>query len=303
MPAETPMFFPSQDHELFGVVTHPTGPLRDTGALLLWGAGGTASALGRNDLFVTLARRLATTGYHTLRFDYHGVGESTGPTEELRLDRPFVTDALAAAAMLHYFGARRVVLIGTCFGARTALAAASAVEQLAGVALFPPPVREFERNRQYATRPLGWYLRRMLSPRALSGVLNARRRRRYMTLLREKYAQVRLSPTAGAGSEPFQWVSDTFLEQLTSLVDRGVPVLIVYGNHDGFYQEWIEGQRGPVGELMRRAGNTVSVVVLDGKVHGLHHLETQDEVLGVIEDWLAKSEGLASATPAVRGQG
>lgn len=299
--AEVPIFFESEGHHLFGVVTHPTGAPCGVGAVLLWGAGGTASALGRNDFIVKLARRLASRGYHALRFDYHGQGESSGPSDELRLDRPFVADGLAAADALRTRGPERLLLMGTCFGARTALAAAAAMEQLDGVVLFPPPVREFDRNRQFATRPLRWYVRRLLSIQGLKRALTRQMWGRSRTVIRQRTAQLRHGRSHDARRERFQWVSDTFLGQLAALVDRGVPVLIVYGRHDGFYQEWIEGQRGPLGALLRRAGEGITVVVLDDKVHGMHRLGTQTEVLNVIQDWLARDRRPTSAAAEISG--
>lgn len=285
-------YLDSDGEQLLAVVTPATAADARGGALLSWGAGGTVSAIGRNRMLVTMAERLADRGYTSLRLDFHGVGESTGASEALRLDRPYVADALAGIDALRAEGAQRLLLLGTCFGARTVLASAAHVRDLDGVVLFPPPVREFGQGQQYGSRPVSWFVRRALTREGVLGLFDAERRRRYVRIVQKKVRYLRdrenRAPAPGAVTgRRTAWVSDTFLAQLTDLVDRGVPTLIVYGSDDGFYHEFTEGLDGPLGALLDRAGDLVEVVVLDGhKVHGAHRLETQDLVMESLERWL-----------------
>ena len=148
--------------DLFGVITHPTGEPNGIGLVLLTGAR--MPGTNRNQLFVRIGRRAALHGFHALRLDYHGVGESSHATSFPSI-APSST-MLAAVACLEAHGVSDIVLVGTCFGARTALAAAERIRRLSGVALVVPPVRD---ERAIETRPVSDYMRRAASVRALRG--------------------------------------------------------------------------------------------------------------------------------------
>ena len=121
---ERPVFFPSDGNTLFGVLTEPEGPRNGVGVLLIQGGDTVNVSLHRNRLAVRLARNLAADGYTCIRFDYHGLGESSGDLGALHLHNPFTEDAEAAAEVMHQLGIDDLVLLGACFSARTALSAA-----------------------------------------------------------------------------------------------------------------------------------------------------------------------------------
>ena len=104
---ERPVFFPAEGNNLFGVLTEPEGPGNGVGVLLIQGGDTVNVSLHRNRLAVRLARNLAADGYTCLRFDFHGLGESSGDIGTLHLHNPFTEDAVAAAEVLHQFGDRR----------------------------------------------------------------------------------------------------------------------------------------------------------------------------------------------------
>jgi dienelactone hydrolase len=137
---EQPVFFPAGPETLFGILTSPPARPRGTAVVLLQGAGYVISA-NHNGLWARLARALAARGWHALRLDYHGVGESTGRFERVRLDRLPTLDLLGAVDWLAGAGVGRAVVVGSCFGARVALEAAPEIAALAGVALLGPPLR------------------------------------------------------------------------------------------------------------------------------------------------------------------
>jgi dienelactone hydrolase/acyl carrier protein len=136
-----PVFFPAGDDDLFGILTSPCVEGNGTAVTMLTG-GGYVTSMHRNRTYVRLSRRLAELGYHGLRFDYHGTGESGGTADRFELHRPFVGDLEAALAWLRGQGIDRHVLVGSCFGSRTALACAPGLAGLAGVVLLSPPARD-----------------------------------------------------------------------------------------------------------------------------------------------------------------
>ena len=74
-------FFGSSDRQLFGAYHSPPPTVRGRGAALLcppWGP----EYLVSHRIFRRLAVRLSESGYHVLRFDYHGTGDSAGERED-----------------------------------------------------------------------------------------------------------------------------------------------------------------------------------------------------------------------------
>jgi hypothetical protein len=70
------------------------------------------------------------------------------------------------------------------------------------------------------------------------------------------------------------------------VVKRGVPVLLIYGEDDQYYQEFREARQGRLGRILEIAGSSVDVRVLPGRVYGFSRLSIQDEVLSVITGWV-----------------
>ncbi len=94
-----------------------------------------------NKVVVIAARALQEQGYATLRFNFRGVGQSTGSWD---LGRGEADDAMAAAAVLQArWPAAELVVAGFSFGAyvATQLATRLPVRQLITIA---PPVQRFD---------------------------------------------------------------------------------------------------------------------------------------------------------------
>ena len=81
---ESPVFFKAANHQLFGILTEPTGDPLGTVVIPLSG-GGTPLSTNRNRFSVRLCREVARLGFHALRFDYHGIGESEGQVAPFEL--------------------------------------------------------------------------------------------------------------------------------------------------------------------------------------------------------------------------
>jgi pimeloyl-ACP methyl ester carboxylesterase len=284
---EQPVFFPAAGEDLFGIVTTPPGVRRGIAAVVLSGggvrgAGGTPSP-GRNRVWVRLARRLAGAGFHAFRIDYRGVGDSSGESPEYRLDRPFVDDVEGAADWLRAEGINELVLLGACFGGRTALAAAAGgLDGVRGVAVYGSPVRDFEHGARLESLPLSWWARRARSM-SLERLLDPERRAAYRRLAGRKLRRSVRRRAAGE-TERFQWVSPVLVSHLQALVDRGIPVLLVYSEHDDFYQDLCRGRQGPIGPLLDH--ELVRLELVAAKVHGLTSRIAQQAVIDATERWL-----------------
>ncbi len=291
---ERPIAFAVREDTLFGILTAPLGEANGTAVVLLSG-GHFVSSIGRNRISVRLARHLAAMGYHVLRFDYHGVGESTGTVRRYRLDQPFVADLEGAVRWLDGLGLSRVVLVGSCFGARTALAAVDRLGAIAGLVLMSTPLGDYAVGEGGPTRMAqdGGFTSYALSGirrGAVGRLRDAEYRRRYAEIIQTwgsakmRSLAGRLSGTARAGEA--DGVSPHFLRHLEAAVRRRLPMLLLYGTAEEFYQEFGRALPGIVGRLLDRAGPLVTVRTIEGTVHGFPALAIQDAVMDEITSWI-----------------
>ncbi len=93
-----PVVLQAESGPLVGMVTEPVGEPINVGVVFFSPGGYTISAQ-RNRWAVSMAERLAGQGMHTIRFDYHGIGDSASDLASFDQDRPFVGDGAAARIM------------------------------------------------------------------------------------------------------------------------------------------------------------------------------------------------------------
>jgi alpha/beta superfamily hydrolase len=294
-PVERPVFVPASTGELLAVVTEPDGAVEPKGlAAVMLRGGGWRPSSGPRRTQTRTARALAGLGYHGVRFSYHGIAESGGDDEGvIRLDRPHLADT---AAMCDWVGAQglRPVLVGNCFGARTALAAAAADPAVAGLVLLVPPVHDFEVARRLDRRPLSRFARR-LAPGHVAAVLRDPHRRRALgrtgramldvagRRARRGTGSARSAGTGGHASP--EWVSHRFLAQLATVLGRNVPVLFVYGRDDPYGKDFHTARSGRLGRLLDDPDHRVRVEIVPGRVHGVTSHATQEAALAAILEW------------------
>jgi dienelactone hydrolase len=126
-------------HRLFAIGTLPAGEADGVGVVLLPGAA--TPAFGNTRIWNRVASEAARAGSVVIQLDYSGAGESDDAEVLFPLNRPLVPEVLAAVRWLSEQGCHSFVLAGTCFGARSALAAGPDVPGLLGTVLLFPPVQ------------------------------------------------------------------------------------------------------------------------------------------------------------------
>lgn len=137
--AETAVIFPCAGEQLLGVLCAPVRPA-ETGVVVI--VGGPQYRVGSHRQFLLLARRLAGEGFAVFRFDYRGMGDSTGEARNFEC----IDDDIAAA--IGAFQAAcpnvgKIVLWGLCDAASAALLYwhARRDERVSGMCLLNPWVR------------------------------------------------------------------------------------------------------------------------------------------------------------------
>jgi pimeloyl-ACP methyl ester carboxylesterase len=292
--SETPIFIPAGGHQLFAVFTRSTTDPVGCAVIVL-PAGTSPLSTARNRVPVRISRELASHGYHAVRVDYHGAGDSTGSLDVLSLGEPFVEDVEGVVRWLESKGIRKIVLVGSCFGARTALAAAAEVEGLAGLVLMSMPVADLGvGDRSSVAAALEWsfgtYVRRALRPQTIRGLFDPHHRKIYARYARAKLRTLRsMGPDGRRSSGPRDWrdlTSPRLVASMRAVVRKRVPVLILYGADDGYLLGFQQAREGELGKVLDGAGRTIQLITLPGQVHGFTSLPVQDAAIELIIDWL-----------------
>lgn len=202
---EYPVYVPAGGERLAAVVCAPTGDLENLGVVLLTGANYTRTH--RNRMWVRAARELGGHGIPSIRFDYHGVGDSTGSVV-IELEVALDADANGAADLLKAAtGVSRLAFVATCFGGRTAMAAAAGRRDVVSVTVFPLPILV------PATAPTRAPLRRRIRQRLKGSELGAR-------LLRNPRVRRARTQVAQRRDAPELVVSPTFLRDTAAAARR-----------------------------------------------------------------------------------
>jgi alpha/beta superfamily hydrolase len=285
---EQPVFFDAAGEDLFGIFTRPDGDANGMAILALFGAG-PFPTLGKNQVRIRLARQLAELGFHVLRLDYRGIGESGGEPREATLTDLWVDDALGAIRWLQANGFHRIVIVGVCFGARTALVVLDDIPGLEGMVLIAPPVGEANHRETILAHPWSWYLRRAMSPssiRLMVGSHPTARRRRGTLIAKVRTSTARAQPADGQAKQAH--ASPQFLDPMAALLDRGVPVLVLYGRGDDFYLNFEASLDGRLGRMIADAGDAVTVHIVDESIAGLASVATQDLLLHEVTSWAGR---------------
>jgi len=278
---ETPCFFPAVSETLFGVLTTPLGRARDVAVVMATG-GGYLTSTHRNRLHVRLARRLAAIGYHCLRFDYHGTGDSPGTIDSFMSEQPLVDDLRGAAQWLGSArGLDRHVLVGSSLASRVVLAAAPGISGLVGFVLLAPVLRD-------TSHTVGWMapgssrlevveevvaegvvLQETEGPAGPHTVPWAEGQSGRLQVFEQPAAAD--EPIGAATSERFQW-----------LIRNEIPALVVFGNDDPALDQF----RGSDLAAMVENAPGIEVRVVAGQLRQFASLAVQDQVLEAILDWL-----------------
>jgi pimeloyl-ACP methyl ester carboxylesterase len=285
---EHPVFFEAGGEQLFGIVTTTSGSSGSTSVVVLGGGKTASTVTGRNSIFAKIARASAQMGFSAVRFDYHGVGDSTGQAHQ-SLERPAVRDLIGAAGVLRSTKEDRLVLIGSCFGARTALAGASHLANVDGIIMLSPPIRDYASAER---RTEGWsardYARALVRPRTLLGGSSPVTFRRYVSYLRTgaRVGYRRLRSSLSRRRNPTPWVSSSFVESLRSAAASGIRFLFVYGVDDENLQDLEAARAGELGNVLDGFRDSVEVRVIPGRVHGFATIELQERVISIVSDQL-----------------
>lgn len=200
---ERPLAFRCGDAQIWGVLA---GSAQPASTAVLIAVGGPQYRVGSHRQFVLLARRLAASGFPTLRFDYRGMGDSEGDAttfENVGPDLHAAIDALLQACP----AAQRVVVWGLCDAASAALMHAGAHPAVSGIVAVNPWARS--QNSLAATQVRHYYLARLRQRDFWIGLVRGRLDIRASAIallknLEQAWSHLRSLRAVGSGDDSFQ---------------------------------------------------------------------------------------------------
>lgn len=221
---ERPLVFGCEADELVGVLHAPAQKAHKPGVLIV--VGGPQYRIGSHRQFVVMARGLAAAGHPVLRFDYRGMGDSSGEArsfEDIGDDIRAAMDAFHAELPLD----RGVAIFGLCDAASAALMYCRSDARVRGLILANPWVRTEAGAAEAVVRH--YYGQRLLQKdfwaKLFSGEL------RPLAALSGFFSS--LQAARGARAERSARPKDHFVARmLRGLRDFGRPVLLLLSEHD-----------------------------------------------------------------------
>ncbi len=311
--------FESGQFRLNGIIHSPPKTEGRVGVILL--CPGYKHRVGQHRLYVYLARRLCKEGFHVLRFDFHGLGDSGGEIERCLFADfwnfvqrgGFVDDTIAA---IDYFtkeiAPERIVLMGLCGGAITALLAAAREERVDGILPINIPVMLESSSADWFTeqmpagladRLLSGYLRRLLSPESWLRLLTFKSD--YRAIWKSLVSKIsrRLERTERARLEDLEAggrLSPYFLQSFSRYAESRRPVLFLFSGNDKFrwaFESDFEA-RLPEGKDGRM---TIPKFVVESANHSLTLPEWREALVDKATIWLREELAPSSGNPAPDG--
>ena len=296
--AERPVSIATPLGTLVGLYTPPAPEARAAGRCVVLF---TRPRSHRNRMWVEAARRLAAAGFGAFRFDYHGTGDSDGPSGFLNPNQPYREDAVAVLRQLRAaFGERRFVLVGSCFDARTALSAfMDEADAIDGLLFMAAPLMELDRMVEATADRKDWkHLFKSLGNPGNWSALGDAARWRYMATVVSRVARRALPGAPPANDTP---LADSFVIHFRALVRSNARALFLYGREDAETASFDVAMRTVFAALPVAVRPRFEVEVWPGAVHGFLEVPRQREALERCLAWIESFHPDAAARPRRNG--
>ena len=285
---------------LVGVLTEAAlGTASEGRPAVIFLNSGILHRVGSCRLHVRMARAYSAAGFHSLRFDYSGIGDSDQRRDSLSFEESAVVETREAMDYLEKVkGVQRFILVGLCSGADMAHETAVADDRVAGMVLLDA----------WAYKTLAYQLRR-IAPRMLDlGVwANAMAVRWRVMRGQHRDSRVCVPGSEGVEYEVPKYVRifpprERVEQDLQRFVDRGIAMYNIWTgglgeyNHQG--QHAATFRRVRFGTLLREERIADADHILTGLSHQSYVIE--NAVAWATERWPGQStaaRGTAGEAP------
>lgn len=288
--SEEALIFPCANENLFGILVRPE-QASAVGVVII--VGGPQTRVGSHRQFVLIARALAAAGYPVLRFDYRGMGDSTGDQRDftaVNQDINAAIDKLQSTCP----GVTRIVLWGLCDAAAAALLYWDETRdpRIAGLCLLNPWVRSAETLAR--TQVKHYYGQRMLQKefwlKLLRGQLNIIAA---MAGLLDKIKQSVVP--AGGGNGTVTAFQDRMARALGTFPGA---TLLLLGANDYTAKEFLEYAASAPAMRVALEQPGIARIDIAAADHTFSSAVWRDAVAQACLDWLGESAKLSS--PALK---
>lgn len=288
---ERPLLFDCSGQQLIGIAVAPTRVHR-RGLVLI--VGGPQYRVGSHRQFTLLCRDLARQGIASLRFDYHGLGDSEGPPalgiEGLSGDIRCAIDAFLSDSP----DVKEVMLWGLCGAASAAALYAPSDARVTALVMLNPWVRTEQGHAK--TQLKHYYLARLSDPtfwrRIAGGQVNMlaalRGFARSVKRASGRYP-VPVEPTISASNPLDSATSNGALpdRMLAALGQANVPVLVILsGNEDLTANEFRQLCAGSAPWKRWVSSPRVKCIEIMGATHTFSSADWRDQIASATLDWI-----------------
>ena len=285
-------------------ILHEPDPAKARGVCVLLLSPGIKGRVGPHRLYLKIAARLVPLGFHVLRFDYYGLGDSEGEIIERALADMYVTiqggryvdDTIAAMdwaqQTLHI---RRFVGSGLCGGSLSALLTAERDPRIECILAIGIPAvldggpanwERFLTTGQLANLRSG-YLRKLVDPRSWQRLLSGKTN--YSVLwrsLRKKTTLLEPRPATDSPNPPSDNANPRFCEAFRTMIESRRPMLLIFSENDRLHFEFQEKFEARNVELTAQRGRLYETVVIPHANHVLSDGASMRAMLDRTEHWL-----------------
>lgn len=246
---------------------------------------GIRSRRGPNRFYVRLARQLCVEGYHVLRVDLPGIGDSPGQLKSaVEYKKTFLDCDQSVLDAALFFKSEVEIdslgLLGLCGGAFSALMAGVDDPHINFMILASLPVQHFGEMSEDAVTGVmvTTYMRKALLWRSW---------RRFLTGQSRYLWAVRALGRVLRGQYKMPQLDQNLWEAFQRSTRQGKQILCVYGDQDPLYQAFDRGYVPQI-EQSPPVKSSTSIHVIPGANHNFSQIDWQQKLIVTASDWLNK---------------
>lgn len=287
-------------------ILHEPEPLVARGVCVLLLSPGIKGRVGPHRLYLKIAARLVPLGFHVLRFDFYGLGDSEGQlSERLLADMynsiqagRYVGDTIAAMDWVESsLGIRRFVGSGLCGGSISALATAevdSRIDCLLGMGL-PTVLEGGPENwarvvtRQELVSLRGSYFRKLLDVKSLLRFLAGRSDYRVIWKMIRQWVSdhgLQSESKAEAKASEVDNTNPRFASAFISMLESARPMILFFSGADRLRYQFAENFESHHEARMRDLGHLYEVHLIPNANHVFSEAAWVTELLDGASRWL-----------------
>ncbi len=316
--------FPNREgYELFGTLHTPTSYAASLPLIVLLSPG-IKMRVGPHWLYNRMTESLNALGYRVFKFDFWGLGDSGGELDRELLAEvyndtesgAFVNDSVDALNWLQAeLNVDSFVVGGLCGGAITGILLASVDDRVKGLISLGMTVTlamgatdrvKFATQGELASLRKG-YLQRLLRPKSWLRLLTFQSD--FSTIARSVgQAFKRKKPAASASNMPVASgqqeksnANPLFPPAFFSMTRSGRKILLIFSGADRLYWDFDEKFAQPHAAELESVEHEFDLYVVKDANHVFSFREWENEMLGLMSEWLAKNFSTQTTPDEVSG--